>query len=305
VNISYVNLKTENKMKKLTYGVALLLILSATFMQSCTRVNPTEAGFLISNSGNYRGIDSLPLLTGFEWYMPGFSHIVTIPTTLQHEVWTDTKTEGQDGDQAITIACMGGAGFRVDVGLNYHVMANKASHIYLKWKNDDLSVITNQYIKNVVRGSMQDVSGHITVDSILTNLPAFEHAASALISERLLVDGFYVDVFNIVSQPRPTNPQLAASINAKVTAKQDAETSIMQLQTSVAEANKKIAVARGDSASAVITAAGEAEAIRLKQREITPVYVDYIKWINAGEDVPRVPETQLGGNTPVIFSGKK
>ena len=292
-------------MKKLTYGVALLLILSATsFMQSCTRVTPTEAGFLISNSGSYRGIDSLPLLTGWEWYMPGFSHIVTIPTTMQHEVWTDAKTEGQPGDQAITIACMGGAGFRVDVGLNYHVLANKASHIYLKWKNDDLTMITNQYIKNVVRGAMQDVSGHITVDSILTNLPAFEHAASALISERLLADGFYVDGFNIVSQPRPTDPQLAASINAKVKAKQDAETSVMQLQSSVAEANKKIADARGDSASSVIRAAGEAEAIKLKQREITPVYVDYIKWVNAGENVPRVPETQLGGSTPVIFTKK-
>ncbi len=254
--------------------VALLFILSIALF-SCTRITPTEAGFKISNSGNYRGIDSLPLLTGFQFYGPGFSHIITISTAMQHEVWADAA----DGStlSALTIACMGGAGFRVDVGLNYHVDANRASHIYLKWKDDELESITNRYIKNVVRGSMQDVSGHITVDSILTNLPAFEHEAAHNITAKLLVDGFIVDGFNILSQPRPTDANLAASINAKVKAKQDAETSVMQLQSSIADANKKIATARGDSASAVINAAGEAEAIKLKQQQVTPTYVEYIK----------------------------
>lgn len=274
-------------MKKQIYTVALLFALSTMFSQ-CTRISPTEAGFKISNSGNYRGIDSLPLLTGWEFYTPGFSHIITIPTTMQHEVWTDTKDEGKEGAQAITIACMGGAGFRVDVGLNYHVDANKASHIYLKWKNDDLEDITNKYIKNVVRGCMQDVSGHITVDSILTNLPAFEHEAGNSIHQKLALDGFIVDGFNITSQPRPTDANLAASINAKVKAKQDAETSVMQLQSSIAEANKKVAEARGDSASKVITASGEAEAIKLKQSVVTATYVEYIKAENWDGKLPSV-----------------
>jgi regulator of protease activity HflC (stomatin/prohibitin superfamily) len=261
-------------MKRLSYMLALALSLSV--MQSCERISPTEAGFKISNSGNYRGIDSLPLLTGWQFYAPGFNYVVTIPTIMQHEVWTDSK-EGQEGMNAITIACQGGAGFRVDVGLNYHVDATKASHIYLKWRNDDLESITNQYIKNIVRGCMQDVSGHITVDSILTNLPAYEHEVASNITKKLGIDGFIVDGFNITSQPRPTDNNLAASINAKVKAKQDAETSIMQLQMSVAEANKKIANARGDSASAVITAAGEAAAIRLKQQVVTSAYIEYVK----------------------------
>jgi regulator of protease activity HflC (stomatin/prohibitin superfamily) len=290
-------------MKKLTYGVALLLILSTSIsMESCTRISPTEAGFRISNSGNYRGLDSLPLLTGWQFFFPGQSQIITIPTTMQHEVWTDAKNEGQEGLQAITIACQGGAGFRVDVGLNYHVDASKASHIYLKWRNDDLESITNQYIKNIVRGCMQDVSGHITVDSILTNLPAYEHDVANNISKKLANDGFIVDGFNITSQPRPTDANLAASINAKVKAKQDAETSVMQLQMSVAEANKKIADARGDSASKVITAAGEAAAIRLKQQVVTPTYNEYIK---ASTWDGKLPNVMTGsGGTMLNISAK-
>jgi len=285
-------------MKHTKIAVALLFILSGFTFQSCTRISPTEAGFKISNSGNYRGLDSLPLLTGWQFFAPGFSHIVTIPTTMQHEVWTDTKGEGQSGENAITIACMGGAGFRVDVGLNYHVDANKAAHIYLKWKNDDLGDITNKYIKNIVRGCMQDVSGHITVDSILTNLPAFEHEAASSISKKLAVDGFIVDGFNITSQPRPTDANLAASINAKVKAKQDAETSVMQLQSSIAEANKKIAEARGDSASKVITAAGEAEAIKLKQQQVTSTYVEYIKAVSWDGRLPSV----VGGSGGMMLN---
>jgi len=285
------------------YVLALALSLSSMMtMQSCKRIAPTEAGFRISNSGTYRGIDSLPLLTGWQFYFPGQSQIVTIPTTMQHEVWTDSKDEGQDGMQAITIACQGGAGFRIDVGLNYHVDANKAAHIYLKWHNDNLSVITNQYIKNVVRGCMQDVSGHITVDSILTNLPAFEHEVAANVATKLSADGFIVDGFNITSQPRPTDADLQASINNKVKAKQDAETSVMELQKSIAEANKKIADARGDSASKVIAAAGEARAIQLKQQVVTPVYVEYIKASTWDGKLPNVMTSS--GGTMLNISAK-
>lgn len=279
-----------------------LMAIATMFATSCTRISPTEAGFAINNSGNYRGIDSLPLLTGFQLYMPGFTHIITIPTTIQHEVWSNSKTEGQQGEQAITVACMGGAGFQLEIGLNFHVDAYKASHIYLRWKNDDLGDITNKYIKNVVRGCMQDISGHLTVDSMLTNLPSFEHAASASIKEKLGADGFILDGFNIISQPKPTDPTLAASINSKIKAKQDAERVVMELQSSKAEAEKKVAEARGDSASSVIRAAGEAEAIKLKQKEITPTYVEYTKWINASENVPRVPQYVGAGGW--IMQGK-
>ena len=42
-------------MKKVLALVALVVTLG-----SCTRISPTEVGFKIDNSGDYRGIDSLP-----------------------------------------------------------------------------------------------------------------------------------------------------------------------------------------------------------------------------------------------------
>ena len=261
-------------MKKVTLVLAVIIALA-----SCTRITPTEVGFKINNSGDYRGIDSLPLLTGWQFFTPGFTYVVTMPTTQQHVVWSADQTEGSKNDQAITVACLGGAGFKIDVGLNYRVQPNKASKIYLKYKTDDLESITNTYLRNVVRGSMQDISGLISVDSILNNLPGYEAAVRAKITERFASDGFIVDNFSILKQPEPTDQGLRDAIHAKIKAKQDAETVKQQLQQSIAQANKDIAKAKGDSTVRVINAQAEAREILVKQEALrqSPQYIELVK----------------------------
>ena len=284
-------------MKKVTLLTAALIVI----LSSCTQISPTEVGFKISNSGDYRGLDSLPLLTGWQWFTPGFSSVVTIPTTQQHVVWVETKDEGNEKDESIVISCNGGAGFKMDVGLNYRVNPSKASKIYLKYRTDDLESITQTYLRNIVRGSMQDVSGLITVDSILNNLPGFEHEVAKNITDRLASEGFTVDNFSILKQPTPTDKNLADALNAQIKAKQDAETSKMQLQKEIAEANKQIAKAKGDSASKVINAAGEAEAVKKIQQVLSPTYVEYIKATRWDGKQPNV----VGGGAGMILSLKQ
>lgn len=263
---------------KRTIKIGLLFMtLVLLFASCCTRVEPTEAGFKISNSGNYRGVDSLPLLTGWEWYMPGVSRIITIPTTQQHIVWTEDSSEGKNSNQEIVVACLGGSGFKIDVGLNYRVNPYQASKIFLKYNTDDLDQISETYLRNVVRGAMQDESSTMTVDSLLNNVSLFEHTVQTNIQNRLIKEGFTVDLFNILSQPRPIDPNLREAIENKIRARQDAQTAVMQLQISTAEANKQIATAKGDSASTVIKASGEAEAVKKLQQVLTPTYVSYIQ----------------------------
>jgi len=266
-------------MKSLTLLGIISALVIILLIGSCHRISPTEVGFKISNSGDYRGVDSLPVITGWNFVMPGFQSIVTLPTTQQHVVWSEAGDEGKSAGQQITVSCLGGAGFKMDIGFNYRVDANKASKIYLKYRTDDLDKITDTYLRNVVRGTMQDLSGTMTVDSILNNLPYYEHTVAATLTQRLGKEGFIVDNFNITKQPTPTDSNLAASINAKIKAKQDAETSKMQLQQSIAEANKKMAEARGDSASKVINALADAEVIKVKTQSLSanPQYIELIK----------------------------
>lgn len=287
-------------MKRIMVFVAFIAVMGS--LTSCmTRIAPTEVGFKIDNAGDYRGIDSLPLLTGWQFYMPGSSYIVTLPTTQEHVVWTEAATEGSPTDEAITVACSGGAGFKMDVGVNYQIIPNKASKLYLKYKTDDLKTITNGFLRNSVRRAMQDVSGVITVDSILTNLPAYEHAVNDLLNKQLEPQGITL-MFSVLKQPTPTDPNLAKSIAAKIQAKQDAERAVTELQSSIAEANKSIAEARGDSASRVIKASAEAREIMVKQEALrqSPQYIELVKAQKWNGVLPTV----TGGGSGMILNIK-
>lgn len=260
-------------------GIVLTIIFLIILMAGCNRVTPGEVGFKISNSGDYRGIDSLPLVTGWNFTMPGFTYIVTIPTTQQHVVWSEGSEEGAAKGQQIIVSCMGGAGFKMDVGFNYRVDPNKASKIYLKYKTSDLERITSTYLRNVVRGAMQDLSGTMTVDSILNSLPFYEHTVAINLTNKLALEGFIVDNFNITKQPTPTDDNLTKAIALKVQAQQDAKTAVVKLQQSVAESNQKMATARGDSASKVINALADAEVIKVKTQSLSasPQYIELVK----------------------------
>ena len=286
-------------MKKM-FNVLALFMLCIVFMQSCTLVDNTEAGFVIKKSGSYRGIDSLPLVTGYNFYMPFTESVVTIPTTQQHTVWSEGADEGSQPNQHMVVPCLGGAGFKIDIGLNYRVNPYKASKIYLKYRTDNLQQITDSYLRNVVRGSMNEISSTLTVDSVLNNVSSFEGACRDKIKATLAPEGFNVDNFYFIHAPVPSDPNLAASILAKIKARQDAATAVMQLQISIAEANKDIAKARGDSAVKIINAMGEAEAVKKIQQVLSPTYVDYVKWKDASPTTPRVPSTMLASSSALL-----
>jgi hypothetical protein len=184
-------------MKKM-FNVMALCMLFVMFLASCTQVDNTEAGFIIKKSGSYRGIDSLPLVTGINWYFPPLESIITIPTTQNHVVWSEGADEGSQPNQHMIVPCLGGAGFKIDVGFNYQVNANKASKIYLKYRTDNLQQITDTYLRNVVRGSMNEVSSTLTVDSVLNNVSAFEGACRDRIRKTLEPEGFIVNNFYFI-----------------------------------------------------------------------------------------------------------
>ncbi len=259
-------------------AAVLLLFLFIGGCSTCTLVGPKEAGFKVKRGGTYRGVQNIPLITGYNFYLPWYETVEKVPTTMYHIVWTDDKNEGDKIDQSITINCNGGAGFHVNVGLNVSVIATEAPRMWIRWGTLDVDFIMKTYIRNTVRGQMQRVSSSMSVDSVLNNFSHLETACSDAIRDSLLVYGFAMNGFNILSKPVATDPALEAAINAKIVAKQNAEKTIMENQTAIAEANKVISKARGDSAAQVIEAAGKAEAIKVLQAQISPTYVEYVKW---------------------------
>ena len=80
---------------------------------------------------------------------------------------------------------------------------------------------------------------------------------------------------------------------------QEAQAAIQQKIVAEAQAQTQIAKAKGDSAQAVIAAAGRAEAVKKEQQFLTPLYIDYLKVQKWKGDVPT---TVLGSNNNTLIS---
>lgn len=289
------------KKVKLLFAIAVLgIALFST--SSCTRINPGNVGFKYSFGGDHKGIPETEPAIGWCLFTPGFSTVIEFPTSMQHYVWTANSTEGSPANEEIQIACKGGAGFKCDVGFNYTIQPDSAKRIYFKYKTDDLDAITKSYLRNIVRNCMNDQSGVIPLDSLIGNIPLYEASVRSQLKDSLAKDGFQLQLFGLMAPPRPISPDIEHAINDKIKEKQLADQALMTRNKETNLALAKIEKARGDSASVVINALGEAQAIRSKQAVLTKEYVDYIKWLNAGPNVPRVPATMLGSNASILLN---
>ncbi|MFT3749663.1 MAG: SPFH domain-containing protein [Agriterribacter sp.] len=115
--------------------------------------------------------------------------------------------------------------------------------------------------ENAIISSVNDVANLYEVDAIFNHRAEFEQSIINECNKRI---GKWFAISQLRTNIQP--PQaLQEAIERKTKAIQEAQAAENQKLVAIAEAERKIAVARGDSAAAVIQAAGEAEAIRRKQ----------------------------------------
>ena len=283
------------------FGLLTVSILSLT-LSNCTKIEATEKGFSYDNLGDHKGqIKTIPEY-GYTFYNPMKTKVVAISTQLQHYVWTSDKNEGSEANESIQIACKGGANMNCNVGFNYRVNPDSVSHIYFLFNQDNLDWITKNYLRTKVRAAMQEISGTYTPDSLFNNLPAYENAVRTTLTDTMREQGFILETFTLTHAPDPTDPALVKAISAKNSEKQLADQALYTKIKNENLALADIAKARGDSASNVIKAAGQAVAIQKQQAVLTTEYVEYIKW-NKWDG--KLPTTQLGGGTSMIYSPKQ
>ena len=160
----------------------------------------------------------------------------------------------------------------------------------------DIKEIEQGWLKNAIVSSVNDVANRWEVDAIFNQREQFESAIITECNKR-------VSKWFTVSQLR-TNiipPQsLQAAIEGKTKAVQEAQAAQQRTLVAEAEAKEKIAIAKGDSAKAIIDANAAALAIKIKQRELTPAYVEYIKWSNWDGKLP----TTIAGNSGTLLNIK-
>lgn len=243
-------------------GIFVLgIILSLMQPFAIERIDAGHVGIKVNLTGNSRGVSKYEYKTGWVVYNTWTENIYEFPTYQQH-----IEFEAQ---QVITRG-----GFPADIKptFNYSLKPNAVGDMFVNLRLP-IKDIEQGWLKNAIVGAVNDVANGWEVDSVFGHRQAFE---AAIVSECNL----RLSKWFIVSQMRSNiiPPEaLQEAIIAKTKSVQQAEASKQQAIAAQADGQRKVAVAKADSAESIINASAQALAIRLKQKELTPNYIEFKK----------------------------
>lgn len=247
--------------------VAVVLI--AVTVASCamtTRIDAAHVGIRVKLAGSSRGVQDIPVVTGWVFYNPLTEQIVEFPTSVQNVVWTASAHEGRQVDESLTFSSNEGVNVNADIGLSFHIDPAQAPHLYLRFRQPDLLILADGYIRNAVREAFNNVASKMVVQDIYGSGKGKLIAdVTRELHDVLGRDGVIIDQLTINGALRlPAN--VATAINRAMEATQNsiqAENRVRQVR---AEAEQAIAEAHGAAEAARERARGEADAVLIKSR---------------------------------------
>lgn len=269
-------------------GILLTAILFASFNPiAIQRIDAGNVGLKIDRIGNSKGIPVAVPVKGWVFYNDWVTDVVEFPIRQNHIAY-----------EAFPVTVKGGFPINVAPSFNYALKPEKAVDLYINLlKGGSFSDLEDNFLKTATAIALNNASNKYAIDSIFNNKEGYTHAVAAELNKELA--GYFV-----VTQINPgvvPPKELSDVIKNKTETIQKAQQAELDKITAQAQAETQIARARGDSAEAVIAAAGRAQAVKLEQQQLTPLYIEYLKvtrW--KGE----VPSTVLGGQGGVLLNIK-
>lgn len=272
--------------------VTLILgfILAAINPYTYERVDAGNVGVKVNLTGNDRGVSDVNYATGWVTYNVWFEELYQFPTFQQHIEY--------DKQQVIL---KGGFSTYITPTFNYSLKPEMVPEMFGELRLT-IREIEQGWLKTAIISSVNDVSNKWEVDQIFNDRERFENEIIAECNKRV---GTWFDVSLLRTNIIPP-PSIQTAIEAQVKAVKETQAKEQQALVAIADGKKKVAVARADSAEAVINAAGlanailikaeaEAKAIKLKQAEITPQYNEYIRSQNWNGEYPGIMAGDGGG----------
>ena len=248
------------------------------------RVDAGHKGLKVNLTGSERGVSNYQYKTGWVVYNSWTEQMLEFPTYQQHIEY--------DAQEVIT---KGGFSATIKPSFNYSLKEESIGDMFVNLRLSTKEV-EQGWLKNAIVSSVNDVANRWEVDAIFNRREEFEASIITECNKR-------VSKWFTVSQLR-TNivppKALQEAIESKTKAIQQAQAEDQKAKTAEAEARKKIAIAKGDSAQMVIQANAEALSIKIRQREITPEYVEYLK----AEKWNGVLPTTMTGNSGTFLNIK-
>lgn len=284
--ITYFMFNKNNNFKRLAISIGIFIVgslLSLVQPLSINRVDAGHVGIKVNLVGDERGVSDYTYKTGWVVYNDWTEKLYEFPTFQQHIEYEEQ-----------TVITKGGFSTTIKPTFNYSLVPNAVGDMFLNLRLP-IKEVESGWLKTAIVGAVNDEANKWEVDAIFNNREKFEAAIVVEANKR-------VSKWFTISQLR-TNivppPSLQKSIVDKTKALQDVQVAENQKQVAIAEAERKIAVARGDSAQTIIRAQAEAETYKIKLKQLSPLYIEYMKlekWDG------KLPSTVLGSSNGVMVN---
>jgi regulator of protease activity HflC (stomatin/prohibitin superfamily) len=279
------------------------LVLIILFFAGCaTRIGPGRVGIKVDLAGTQRGVEDLPIRTGWVFYNFLSSTIIEYPTSIQTAKWTKDLNEGSSTNEEMSFNTKDGLTVYGDLSVSYHLEAAKVPAFYVKFRNDDIDQFTHGFLRNVARDAINRTGSQYTVQEIMGEKKSELELNSRRDLQQQVNDiGVVIDQFGFIGSPRPPSSVIDA-INQKVQAQQIAVQKQNELVQSQADAAKLVAAAEGQAKAQVAIANGEAESNRVRAASISENIIKWQqlavtdRWIEKWNG--QVPSVETGGSSP-------
>ena len=254
------------RLRLLVTSFALVIGLFVFLDATLTRIDAAHVGIKVKLAGSARGVQDIPVVTGWVFYNPLTEQIFSFPTSVQNVVWTASAHEGRNVDESITFSSQEGVNVNADIGLSFHIDPSHAPHLYLRFRQPDLLVLADGYVRNAVREAFNDVASRMVVQDIYgAKKGKLVSDVSDKLRDVLGKDGFIIDQLTINGALRlPEN--VATAINRAMEATQNAIQAENRVRQVRAEAEQAVAEAHGAAEAVRQRAQGDADGVLIRAR---------------------------------------
>ncbi len=230
------------------FAIVLLGFLIRGTLIDWTIIAPGYTGIKVNRLVN-RGISREDVVTGFVFFNPIQSTVITYPTFVQRVVWTHDAKEGNPTNEELTFNTKDSVPVNLDVAVSYILDVNKVPDFYTKFRADRIENFTHGYLRDTARNVVVMIGSEYAFDDI--NGSKKEEFLARLAKEldnHVNPIGVNIQQFGLVGALRPP-PALLDAVNAKTRAIQDSIKVENELRSTQAEAKKKVALAEGEAAA--------------------------------------------------------
>lgn len=167
-----------------------------------------------------------------------------------HKMNVKTVTINSEATGGLTAASKDLQDVKITTVVNYHVDASKVSNIYEQYRSVDN--FQSDVIEPLMNETVKSTSAQFTAEELVTKRVEFSDSVSSLLAQRFLEKGAILEKFSVVNFN--FSASFNASIEAKVTAEQDALTAKNKLEQVKFEAQQSIEKAKAEAESIRIQA---------------------------------------------------